>query len=127
MKVAIPIFLDRISPRLDCARKLLILEIEKDRLVDKRELDISQWAPDEKIVYLNRMGISQLICGGIRLEDLSGLHRFGIQVASPFYGEVDTIIKEYLSRRLNLPCPRVRPRKGRRKRVYCCQFPKNYA
>jgi predicted Fe-Mo cluster-binding NifX family protein len=116
MKVAIPIFLDRISPRLDCARKLLVLEIEKDHLVDKREVDISHWAPDEKIFYLSKIGISQLICGGIRIEDRSGLHRFGIQVASPLYGEVDTIIKEYLSGKLNVSCHQVRQRKGRRRR-----------
>ncbi|MBI4763292.1 MAG: hypothetical protein HY787_01630 [Deltaproteobacteria bacterium] len=116
MKVAIPIFLNRISPRLDCARKLLILEVEKDRLVNKRELDISQWPPDEKVIYLNKMGISQLICGGIRLEDRSGLHRFGIQVASPLYGEVETIIKEYLNGKLNVPCHRGRQRKESRRR-----------
>jgi predicted Fe-Mo cluster-binding NifX family protein len=116
MKVAIPIFLDRISPRLDCARKLLVLEIEKNRLVDKRELDISLWAPDEKILYLNKMGISQLICGGLRLEDRSGLHRFGIQVASPLYGEVETIINEYLSGKLNVSCPRANGRKGGKRR-----------
>jgi predicted Fe-Mo cluster-binding NifX family protein len=104
MKVAIPIFLDRISPRLDCARKLLILEIEKDRLVDKRELDISHWGPDEKIFYLSKMGINQLICGGIRIEDRSGLHRFGIQLASPLYGEVNTIIQEYLNGKLKVSC-----------------------
>ena len=115
MKVAIPIFLDRISPRLDCARKLLVLEIEKDQLVEKRELDISGWPPDEKIIYLKRLGIRQLICGGIRLEDRNGLNRFGIQVASALYGEVDTIIKEYLENKLNVPCCRARKRKGRRR------------
>lgn len=106
MKVAIPVFLDRISPRLDCARKLLVLEIEKNQLVDKRELDISHWAPDEKIIYLRQLGIRQLICGGLRLEDKIGLTHFGIRVASPLYGEVDTIIKEYLNGKLNLPCCR---------------------
>ena len=116
MKVAIPVFLDRISPRLDCARKLLVLEIEKNQLVDKRELDISHWPPDEKIFQLRQLGIEQLICGGIRLEDRNGLNRFGIQVAYPLYGEVDTIIKEYLGGKLNVPCCRARKRRGRRGR-----------
>ena len=105
-KVAIPIFLDRVSPRLDCARRMLILQIDKNQLVDKRELDISRWPPDEKIFQLRQLGIKQLICGGLRLEDKIGLTRFGIRVASPLYGEVETIIKEYLSGKLNLPCCR---------------------
>ena len=77
IKVAIPIFLDRISPRLDCARRMIILEIEKNRLVDKRELDISHWLPDEKIIQLRQLGIGQLICGGIRDQDRMGLNQFG--------------------------------------------------
>jgi predicted Fe-Mo cluster-binding NifX family protein len=117
MKVAIPVFLDRISPRLDCARKLLILEIENNRLVGKRELDISHWPPDEKIIQLSRMGIGQLICGGIRLEDREGLNRFGIQVASALYGEVETVIKDYLSGSLPGPC--CQAREGRQGRKMC--------
>ncbi len=111
MKVAIPVFLNRISPRLDCARKLLILKIEKDRLVDKKELDISYWSPNEKIIQLNQIGVDQLICGGIRLEDRNGLQRFGIQVSSPLFGEVDTIIKLLLNGKLNKPCCRAQNRR----------------
>ena len=115
IKVAIPIFLDRISPRLDCARRMLILEIEKNRLVDKRELDISHWPPDEKIIQLRQMGIAQLICGGIRVEDRIGLNRFGIRVASPVFGEIDTVIKEFLKGALRAPgCPCGRRQRGRR-------------
>lgn len=117
MKVAIPVFLDRISPRLDCARKLLVLEIEENRLMEKRELDISHWPADEKIIQLSRMGIRQLICGGLRLEDRDGLNRFGIQVASALYGEVETVIKEYLRGSLNVSC--CRARKGRPGRKMC--------
>ena len=117
IKLAIPIFLNRISPRLDCARRLLILHIEKNQLMDKRELDISRWAPDEKIFQLRQLGIEQLICGGLRLEDRIGLTRFGIRVASPLYGEVDTIIKEYLSGKLILPC--CQGGKGRQREKTC--------
>jgi predicted Fe-Mo cluster-binding NifX family protein len=113
IKIAIPIFLDRISPRLDCARRMLILHIEKNQLVDKRELDISHWPPDEKIFQLKQLGIEQLICGGLRLEDKIGLTRFGIRVASPFYGEVDSVIQDYLRGNLSVPCCQ----KGKERRI----------
>lgn len=113
-KVAIPVFLNRVSPRLDCARKILILDIEKDRLLEKRELDISQWPPDDKIILLKGMGIDQLICGGLRIQDRSGLSRLGIKVAAPLYGEVKTVIKEYLNGKLMMTCCRANKRKGRR-------------
>jgi predicted Fe-Mo cluster-binding NifX family protein len=113
ISVAIPVFLDRISPRLDCAQKLLVLKIDGNRLMERSELDISRWLPDEKIVQLRKMGIDQLICGGLRLEDRSGLLNYGIQVASPFYGEVETIIKEYLKGDLDVSCRRAGRRRKR--------------
>ena len=112
IKVAIPIFLDRISPRLDCARRMIILEIEKNRLVDKRELDISHWLPDEKIIQLRQLGIGQLICGGIRDQDRIGLNQFGNTGGLSVFGEVDRIIEEYLQGNLKVSC--CRGRKGRR-------------
>lgn len=114
-KVAIPIFLDRISPRLDCARRMLIIHIEKNQLLDKREIDISHWAPDEKITQLRHMGIEQVICGGLRLEDRIHLNRSGIRVASPIFGEIDTVIDAFLKGALKwpgCPCPRRQRRRN---------------
>ena len=97
---------------------MIVLEIEKNQLVDKRELDISHWLPDEKIIHLRQLGIRQLICGGIRVEDRIGLNRFGIQVAYPLYGEVDTIIKEYFRGKLKVPCCRGRKEEEDKEDVY---------
>ncbi len=116
-KVAIPVFLDRVSPRLDCARRLLVLQIENNRLVEKRELDISPWPPNEKIIHLRQLGIDQLICGGIRDQDRMGLHHWGIDVAFSVFGEVDRIIGDYLQGNLKVPC--CRGRKGRRRQRKC--------
>lgn len=112
-RVAIPIFLDRVSPRLDCAGKLLILGIQGAQLAERSELDIRHWGPDEKILNLRQLGIQEIICGGIRYEDRAGLQRLGIQIFSPVFGEVQTIIKQYLKGVLEpFPCYR-RNRKRR--------------
>ena len=116
VKVAIPVFIDRVSPRLDCARRLLVLKIDRERLVEKAELDISQWQPEEKITRMNHLGINQIICGGIRQQDRAGLTRCGIQVASSIYGEVDSIIGDYLQGRLKGCCCQNRKRKGRERK-----------
>lgn len=115
MKVAIPVFLDRVSPRLDCARRLLLLDIENDRLREKKEMDISHWPPDEKVLNLKRLGVEQVICGGLRLQDRRGLHRCGIQVASPFFGEVKFIIQNYLNGKLPLSGCRAQNRRRRKR------------
>jgi hypothetical protein len=104
-RVAIPVFLDRVSPRLDCAGKLLILGVQGTQLAERSELDIRRWAPDEKIFNLRQLGIQEIICGGIRYEDRTCLQRLGIQIFSPVFGEVQTIIKQYLKGVLEpFPC-----------------------
>jgi hypothetical protein len=113
-KVAIPVFLDRISPRLDCAKRMLVLYVEENRLLDKREMDISRWSPDEKTTRLKDLGIVQVICGGIRQEDRFNLNRCGIQVVSPIFGEISTVIEAFLKGALKgpgCPCPRRQGRK----------------
>jgi predicted Fe-Mo cluster-binding NifX family protein len=107
-KVAIPVFLDRISPRLDCAKRMLVLYIEENRLLDKREMDISNWPADSKVTHLKEMGVEQVICGGLRLEDRFLLNHAGILVAAPIYGEIETVIASFLKGRLKrscCPCP----------------------
>jgi predicted Fe-Mo cluster-binding NifX family protein len=106
-KLGIPVFLNRIAPRLDCARKLLVLGIEGDRLVARAEFDISHWPPNEKITHLERLGVEKVICGGLRLEDKADLQRLGIQVLAPVFGEVDRILQDYLE--------------GQLERMACCQ------
>ena len=117
-KVAMPVFLDRISPRLDCAKRMLILYIEENRLLDKIEMDISDWSPDAKIMRLKEMGVDQIICGGLRMEDRFLLNHSGILVASPIFGEINTIIDNFLKgalRRFGCPCSgRLKRNKNRR-------------
>jgi predicted Fe-Mo cluster-binding NifX family protein len=113
-KVAIPIFFNRVSPRLDCARQVLVLEIGKNGRMRRSELDISQWQPDEKIYYLHRLGVEEVICGGIRHEDRAGLNQLGIRISSPVFGEVGEVIQGYLAGTLGNPCRRMRRKQGRR-------------
>jgi len=114
-KIAIPIFLDRISPRLDCAKRMLILHVEENRLLNKKEMDISQWPPDSKAVRLKDMGVEQVICGGLRHEDRLLLNHSGILLASPIFGEIESVINALLKGKLKRSCCTCPGRSKRRK------------
>ena len=66
-------------------------------MAERSELDIRHWTPEEKIFHLRQLGIQEIICGGIRYEDRIGLQRLGIQIFAPVFGEVQTIIEQYLN------------------------------
>ncbi len=65
MKIAIPLFGDRVSPRFDCASKLLIATVEKSKVIDRKELFIENFSFSERLENFGGMGINVLICGAI--------------------------------------------------------------
>jgi predicted Fe-Mo cluster-binding NifX family protein len=121
MKIAIPIWNDRVSPVLDTARELLVVEQDSDG----RQARNTMALPDSSLMYKARLigsnGIGALICGAVsrRLEMM--LTNEGIRVIPWVRGEIDSIISAYLNGNLNqqsfrLPgCGRGR-RGGRRRR-----------
>jgi predicted Fe-Mo cluster-binding NifX family protein len=64
MKIAIPVFNTRISPRFDCAKKFLVVSLGSDS-VDQQELAADTWSPLERVHKLKEWGVNILICGGI--------------------------------------------------------------
>lgn len=65
MKIAIPIFGPRVSPRFDCAPGLLLFTLERGKVVDREELPLIPWDPWLRMEKLKEMNIQALICGGI--------------------------------------------------------------
>ena len=104
MKIAIPLFGDRVSPRFDCASKLLIATVEKSQVIDRKELFIENFSLSEKLLCLVRMGVNVLICGAI--DDFSREYLMGhqIKIRSWVAGEVSEILRLFLSGDLKPDC-----------------------
>ena len=56
MKIAIPTFATRVSPRFDCARSILVVTIDEGEASERQELTASDWAPHERINRLLELG-----------------------------------------------------------------------
>ena len=97
MKVAIPIWKKRVSPVLDTACRLLVVEFTNDQEVSREILDIPQVNIPYRVSFLADRGISVLICGAIsnRFEQMLVASR--IKPIPWFGGNVDEILAAYVS------------------------------
>jgi len=108
MKVAVSVFKNGVSPRLDIADSLLIYDIDADNGVVKQEetcqLMVEQ--PIELISILQRKEIKKIICGGCPQFFLRMLVFYGFDVVSGLTGNPGHIVKMLADGKLtNLPSP----------------------
>jgi len=89
MKVAIPTFGSRVSPRFDCAQFFLIVTVDDGHPGEREEVAASSWAPHERINKLVEFGVDTVVCGGIDCWSAESLESAGIAVYGWVTGEID--------------------------------------
>jgi predicted Fe-Mo cluster-binding NifX family protein len=97
MKIAIPKFGSRVSPRFDCAQVFLVVTTDSRGGLQRQELAAMHWAPDERIRQLVALGINTVICGGIDGWSAETLRLTGIRVYSAITGDADEALSAVLS------------------------------
>ena len=103
MRVAMPIWGDRISPVMDAATRLLIVEYDGDGEVLRTEEPIASHDGLQVAHKLTALGIGLLICGGISQELFSLIESQRISVIPWVTGPVDEILRAYNSGGLESP------------------------
>ena len=96
MKVAIPLFRNRISPRFDCSESILLIDITKFHVKEEDVLEIGKWPPSLKNNLLSKLRVDVLLCGGIRKTDYLELKDLGIEVYPSLTGEVEEIKRAFI-------------------------------
>jgi predicted Fe-Mo cluster-binding NifX family protein len=122
MKIAIPLFENRISPRLDCAKKFLLLKVEeKDKkVISSKETEIKTSDTGENIEFYVSNEIDVVICGGISIEMQAFLVKHEVRVISWVTGEAHKALDLFIESKLvsgAMLCPGMKLRKWR----FCCQ------
>jgi predicted Fe-Mo cluster-binding NifX family protein len=115
MKIAIPVFENRISPRFDYAPELGVYDIEGQRITGRREISCEGWSDIERVSKLKGFGIDILICGGLPGYLHNILTNSGIRVIPWLAGDVGDALSLFLRGQLN-PGMVVCPRRGKRRR-----------
>ncbi len=89
MKIGIPVFAARVSPRFDCARAFLIVTLQDERVETSEELAASNWAPHHRVNRLVELGVDAVICGGIDCWSAESLRSAGVTLYEGVTGAID--------------------------------------
>ena len=104
MRIAVPTYGERVSPRIDCAASFLVVEAENGTMNDVHEA----WATGAELHclfdLLAREKVDVVLCGGIRREDRMALETAGIEVNWGWVGNVKDVLKGFVSDRRGGSC-----------------------
>lgn len=97
MKIAIPVFHTKISPRFDQTQGFVLLEIEGGKVVSKENLATNGWPVMAKMKELIRLDVDTVICGAIDRTSLQYLSLNRVRIYSWVTGEADDAVACFLN------------------------------
>ena len=100
MRIAIPIWEDKVSPVLDTASKLLIIELEGKKETSRFEIYLDERTLSRRSFRIQGMEVDILICGAISHQFARMLTALGIEVISEISGRPEEVLKAYLNKDL---------------------------
>ena len=118
-KVAISVWNGRVSPVMDTAQKLLIATIDESREISRSINEIPRLHLIPLARHIAEYGVDVLICGAISRHLAVLLSRSGIRICPWISGNIDEIIRAFVSGELQNPCfklPGFAPGSGCRRR-----------
>ncbi|MBN2184907.1 MAG: hypothetical protein JW746_06225 [Candidatus Krumholzibacteriota bacterium] len=92
MKVAIPIWNQRISPVFDTACRIIVADIREGREVSRNEYDIGGFSPAERVRQLESLGINMLVCGAISNRQAQLVDSMNIAVIPWVSAEIEEVL-----------------------------------
>ena len=103
MRLAIPLFGARVSPRFDHAPRLLLLSVEEGKVVSREEMPLSPLALWQRVERLKELQVDVVICGGIDEGSKCWLLDHRIQVIPRIAGEAHRAVINFLAGRIKAP------------------------
>jgi len=103
MKLAIPIYNDNISNVFDFAHKLLLVDIENGKEVNRSEVAIENQFLPQRAGQLKNLGVDVLVCGAISRVLANMVTTSGIQVLPYVTGSINDVLQAYLTGQLVKP------------------------
>jgi predicted Fe-Mo cluster-binding NifX family protein len=101
MKAAFPCWENRIAPVFDTARQICIVEVESGLIVQKGREPLAGDLPVQKALRLTELGVGTLICGAVSRPLQGMLIGCGIQVVPFVSGNLDEVIRAWMSGKVN--------------------------
>ena len=96
MRIAIPIWDDKVSPVLDAASRLLIVDVENKKERSRFETILNEQDFTRRCLRIRGMEVETLICGAVSSPFSKMLTASGIDVIPDISGHVEDVLKAYL-------------------------------
>jgi predicted Fe-Mo cluster-binding NifX family protein len=100
MRLAIPIFGARVSPRFDHSPRMLLLSVEEGKVITREEIPLNPLALWQRFEKLKELKVDVVICGGIDEGSKCWLIDHQIQVIPLVVGEASRAVMDFLAGRL---------------------------
>ncbi|HUS46722.1 MAG TPA: NifB/NifX family molybdenum-iron cluster-binding protein [Phycisphaerae bacterium] len=118
VRVAIPVWSDRVSPVFDTAGQLMVLEVDGGRELSRSHAALGQVGPDLRPRRLSELGVDVLVCGAISQPLEAMVAAQGVQVVPQVCGPVEQVVEAFLVGQLGRP-EFLMPGCCRRRRGFC--------
>jgi predicted Fe-Mo cluster-binding NifX family protein len=96
MRLAIPIWEDRISPLLDTASRLLLIEVRNGTETFRSEVFLDEHELARRCLRIQGLGVHVLICGAVSRTFLKMLASAGITLIPEISGATEEVLQAFL-------------------------------
>lgn len=96
MKIAIPIWEDKVSPVFDTALRLLVVEVEGKKEASRFIYYIGEQDLARKCQHIRTLELDLLICGAVSHTFLHMLLASGLEVIQEISGRAEEVLDAYL-------------------------------
>jgi predicted Fe-Mo cluster-binding NifX family protein len=103
MKVAIPIWKERVSPVFDTAESLLVVSIDGAHEESRYRIELVSRSLPVRTKRLTANGVDVLICGAISRDLFDMLEAAGIKVMPFLSGQAETLLTAFMENRISDP------------------------
>ena len=102
-RIAIPVFKSRISPVFDSCSRVLLVDLEHNRKINRAEIPFKDLSVLERLSMLARLGVTNVICAGISQSFHDQLTAAKISPITGIVGEVGEVLSAFMCDELNDP------------------------
>jgi predicted Fe-Mo cluster-binding NifX family protein len=121
MKIAIPIWQNRVAPVFDTIQSITLFGAEQSEQ-ESHEIGLANLSSEQKVQILIARGVDTLICGALPFRYENQLIQHGIAVYPFIAGEVTDILTAYRSGNLDSAVYKMPGCKKRAQRGRNCRF-----
>jgi predicted Fe-Mo cluster-binding NifX family protein len=93
LRIAIPVWEGRISPVLDVAERLLVVDVDAGQEISRSQERVGPGLLPQRVRRLRDLGVEVIICGTVSRPMANMLAAFGITVFPCMRGEVDNVLR----------------------------------